>query len=160
MQTFARLDTCFTWLALRPAFGVVRFIRRLKPLKMQQLAFEWVWFTKHCSRYMMDNYIRKQEPTHWILVYKCVPYYSFRIPKSDFSARCESWSSLMSSNSSTSTVGSQVLVTYSDVSSNREARTISRLKLALVAVSFGLLVMTVLFVWQITKRNDSSEQVS
>lgn len=66
----------------------------------------------------------------------------------------------MSSNSSTSTVGSQVLVTYSDVSSNREARTISRLKLALVAVSFGLLVMTVLFVWQITKRNDSSEQVS
>lgn len=66
----------------------------------------------------------------------------------------------MSSNSSTSTVGSQVLVTYSDVSSNRETRTISRLKLALVAVSFGLLVMTVLFVWQITKRNDSSEQVS
>lgn len=66
----------------------------------------------------------------------------------------------MSSNSSTSTVGSQVLVTYSDVSSNREARTISRLKLALVVVSFGLLVMTVLFVWQITKRNDSSEQVS
>lgn len=66
----------------------------------------------------------------------------------------------MSSNSSTSTDGSQVLVTYSDVSSNREARTISRLKLALVAVSFGLLVMTVLFVWQITKRNDSSEQVS
>lgn len=66
----------------------------------------------------------------------------------------------MSSNSSTSTVGSQVLVTYSDVSSNREARTISRLKLALVAVSFGLLVMTVLFVWQITKRNDSSEEVS
>lgn len=66
----------------------------------------------------------------------------------------------MSSNSSTSTVGSEVLVTYSDVSSNREARTISRLKLALVAVSFGLLVMTVLFVWQITKRNDSSEQVS
>ena len=65
----------------------------------------------------------------------------------------------MSSNSSTSTDGSQVLVTYSDVSSNREARTISRLKLALVAVSFGLLVMTVLFVWQITKRNDSSEQV-
>ena len=89
-------------------------------------------------------------------------YYSFRIPKSDLSARCESWSSLMSSNSSTSTVGSQVLVTYSDsdVSSNKEARTISRLKLALVAVSFGLLVMTVLFVWQITKRNDSSEQVS
>ena len=89
-------------------------------------------------------------------------YYSFRIPKSEFSARCESWSSLMSSNSSTSTVGSQVLVTYSDsdVSSNKEARTISRLKLALVAVSFGLLVMTVLFVWQITKRNDSSEQVS
>ena len=68
----------------------------------------------------------------------------------------------MSSNSSTSIVGSQVLVTYSDsdVSSNKEARTISRLKLALVAVSFGLLVMTVLFVWQITKRNDSSEQVS
>lgn len=68
----------------------------------------------------------------------------------------------MSSNSSTSTDGSQVLVTYSDsdVSSNKEARTISRLKLALVAVSFGLLVMTVLFVWQITKRNDSSEQVS
>lgn len=68
----------------------------------------------------------------------------------------------MSSNSSTSTVGSQFLVTYSDsdVSSNKEARTISRLKLALVAVSFGLLVMTVLFVWQITKRNDSSEQVS
>lgn len=68
----------------------------------------------------------------------------------------------MSSNSSTSTVGSQVLVTYSDsdASSNKEARTISRLKLALVAVSFGLLVMTVLFVWQITKRNDSSEQVS
>lgn len=68
----------------------------------------------------------------------------------------------MSSNSSTSTVGSQVLVTYSDsdVSSNKEARTISRLKLALVAVSFGLLVMTVLFVWQITKRKDSSEQVS
>ena len=66
----------------------------------------------------------------------------------------------MSSNSSTSTVGSQVLVTYSDVSSNGEARTISRLKLALVAVSFGLLVMTVLFVWQITKRNDSSEEVS
>lgn len=66
----------------------------------------------------------------------------------------------MSTNSSTSTDGSQVLVTYSDVSSNREARTISRLKLALVAVSFGLLVMTVLFVWQITKRNDSSEQVS
>lgn len=68
----------------------------------------------------------------------------------------------MSSNSSTSAVGSQVLVTYSDsdVSSNKEARTISRLKLALVAVSFGLLVMTVLFVWQITKRNDSSEQVS
>lgn len=68
----------------------------------------------------------------------------------------------MSSNSSTSTVGSQVLVTYSDsdVSSNKEARTISRLKLALVAVSFGLLVMTVLFVWKITKRNDSSEQVS
>lgn len=66
----------------------------------------------------------------------------------------------MSSNSSTSTDGSQVLVTYSDVSSNREARTISRLKLALVVVSFGLLVMTVLFVWQITKRNDSSEQVS
>lgn len=68
----------------------------------------------------------------------------------------------MSSNSSTSTVGSQVLVTYSDsdVSSNKEARTISRLKLALVAVSLGLLVMTVLFVWQITKRNDSSEQVS
>lgn len=68
----------------------------------------------------------------------------------------------MSSNSSTSTVGSHVLVTYSDsdVSSNKEARTISRLKLALVAVSFGLLVMTVLFVWQITKRNDSSEQVS
>lgn len=66
----------------------------------------------------------------------------------------------MSSNSSTSTDGSQVLVTYSDVSSNREGRTISRLKLALVAVSFGLLVMTVLFVWQITKRNDSSEQVS
>lgn len=68
----------------------------------------------------------------------------------------------MSSNSSTSTVGSQVLFTYSDsdVSSNKEARTISRLKLALVAVSFGLLVMTVLFVWQITKRNDSSEQVS
>lgn len=66
----------------------------------------------------------------------------------------------MSSNSSTSTVGSQVLVAYSDVSSNREARTISRLKLAVVAVSFGLLVMTVLFVWQITKRNDSSEQVS
>lgn len=66
----------------------------------------------------------------------------------------------MSSNSSTSTDGSQVLVTYSNVSSNREARTISRLKLALVVVSFGLLVMTVLFVWQITKRNDSSEQVS
>lgn len=66
----------------------------------------------------------------------------------------------MSSNSSTSTDGSQVLVTHSDVSSNKEARTISRLKLALVAVSFGLLVMTVLFVWQITKRNDSSEQVS
>lgn len=66
----------------------------------------------------------------------------------------------MSSNSSTSTDGSQVLVTYSDVSSNREARTISRLKLALVVVSFGLLVMTVLFVWQITKRKDSSEQVS
>ena len=66
----------------------------------------------------------------------------------------------MSSNCSTSTTGSQVAVTYSDVSFNREARTISRLKLALVAVSFGLLVMTVLFVWQITKTNDSSEQVS
>lgn len=60
-----------------------------------------------------------------------------------------------------STVGSQgVVVAYPDVNSSREARSIGRLKLALEIVSLGLLVMTVLFIWQVTKKNGASEQVS
>ena len=59
-----------------------------------------------------------------------------------------------------STVSSRVVVAYPDVYSSREARTIGRLKLALVVVSLGLLVVTVLFVWQITKKNNASNQVS
>ena len=58
-----------------------------------------------------------------------------------------------------STVGSPTVVAYPDVNSSKEARTIGRLKLALVAVSFGLLVMTVLFVWQIARKGNSSKQV-
>lgn len=57
-----------------------------------------------------------------------------------------------------STVGSPTVVTYPDVNSSKEARTIGRLKLALVAVSFGLLVVTVLFVWQIARKGNSSKQ--
>ncbi|XP_068721013.1 putative beta-lactamase-like 1 isoform X2 [Montipora capricornis] len=57
-----------------------------------------------------------------------------------------------------STVGSPTVVAYPDVNSSKEARTIGRLKLALVAVSFGLLVMTVLFVWQIARKGNSSKK--
>ena len=57
--------------------------------------------------------------------------------------------------------GSQCVVTYPDVTSSREARTIGRLKLALELVSLGFLTMTVLFVWQIAqKRPATTEQVS
>ena len=43
--------------------------------------------------------------------------------------------------------------------SSRESRTINRLKLALEFVSLGLLAMTVLFIWQITKQNNASAKV-
>ena len=56
-----------------------------------------------------------------------------------------------------STLGSPCVVAYPDVNSSREARTIGRLKLVLVAVSFGLLVMTVLFIWQIAKKDSPNE---
>ena len=56
-----------------------------------------------------------------------------------------------------STVGSPSVVAYPDVNSSKEARTIGRLKLVLVAVSFGLLVMTVLFIWQIAKKDCPNE---
>lgn len=58
-----------------------------------------------------------------------------------------------------SKVGSQCVVAYPDVNSSGSARTIGRLKLALVIVCFALLVMIVLFVWQITKKSDVSDQV-
>lgn len=58
-----------------------------------------------------------------------------------------------------STVGLQSVVAYPDVNSSREARKIGRLKLALEIVSLGLLVMTVLFIWQITTRRNTPEQV-
>ena len=57
--------------------------------------------------------------------------------------------------------GSQCVVAYPDVSSNREARTIGRLKLALELVTLGFLIMTVLFIWQITKKKTAAtDQVS
>lgn len=57
--------------------------------------------------------------------------------------------------------GSQCVVSYPDVTSNREARTIGRLKLALELVTLGFLTMTVLFIWQITqKRPAATDQVS
>lgn len=57
-----------------------------------------------------------------------------------------------------STVGSHSVVAYPDVTSSGKARTIGRLKLALEFVSLGFLVMTVLFVWQVTKKSDASVQ--
>ena len=59
-----------------------------------------------------------------------------------------------------STVGSHSVVAYPDVTSSGKARTIGRLKLALEFVSLGFLVMTVLFVWQVTKKSDASVQAS
>lgn len=57
--------------------------------------------------------------------------------------------------------GSQCVVSYPDVTSSREARTIGRLKLALVLVALGFLTMTVLFIWQITqKKSAATVQVS
>ena len=56
---------------------------------------------------------------------------------------------------------SQCVVSYPDVTSSREARTIGRLKLALVLVALGFLIMTVLFIWQITqKKSAATVQVS
>lgn len=57
--------------------------------------------------------------------------------------------------------GSQCVVSYPDVSSSREARTIGRLKLALVLVALGFLTMTLLFIWQITQKKSAARvQVS
>lgn len=69
---------------------------------------------------------------------------------------------MTTSSDETSTAGvSQCVVSYPDVSSSREARTIGRLKLALELVSLGFLTMTVLFIWQITqKRPAAAVQVS
>ena len=50
---------------------------------------------------------------------------------------------------------SQCVVAYPDVTSSREARTIGRLKLALVLVTLGFLTMTVLFIWQITQERSA-----
>lgn len=52
--------------------------------------------------------------------------------------------------------GSQCVVSYPDVTSSREARTIGRLKLALVFVALGFLAMTVLFIWQITQKKSAA----
>lgn len=72
---------------------------------------------------------------------------------------CNSLDSLMPSQDvERSTVGSPSVVAYPDVNSSKEARTIGRLKLVLVAVSFGLLVMTVLFIWQIAKKDCPNEE--
>ena len=67
----------------------------------------------------------------------------------------------VSSDDSSATSTSQCVVSYPDVSSSREAKTIARLKLALELVALGFLTMTVLFIWQITKkRPDATVQVS
>lgn len=58
----------------------------------------------------------------------------------------------VSSDDSSATGASQCVVSYPDVSSSREAKTIARLKLALELVALGFLTMTVLFIWQITKK--------
>ena len=52
--------------------------------------------------------------------------------------------------------GSQCVVSYPDVTSSREVRTIGRLKLALELVSLGFLTMTVLFIWQITQKKPAA----
>lgn len=55
---------------------------------------------------------------------------------------------------------SQCVVSYPDVTSSKEARTIGRLKLALELVTLGFLTMTVLFIWQITqKKSAATDQV-
>lgn len=67
----------------------------------------------------------------------------------------------VSSDNSSAISTSQCVVSYPDVSSSREAKTIARLKLALELVAVGFLTMTVLFIWQITKkRPDAVVQVS
>lgn len=58
----------------------------------------------------------------------------------------------VSSDDSSATGASQCVVSYPDVSSSREAKTIARLKLALELVALGFLTMTVLFIWQIIKK--------
>lgn len=64
---------------------------------------------------------------------------------------------MTTSSDETSTAGvSQCVVSYPDVSSSREARTIGRLKLALELVSLGFLTMTVLFIWQITQKRPAA----
>lgn len=89
---------------------------------------------------------------------------SFRNNEKDTASEDRSWhsfDSLMTTHGDeVPTVLSRGVVAYPDVRSSREARTIGRLKLALVVVSLGLLVVTVLFVWQITKKNNASNQVS
>lgn len=68
---------------------------------------------------------------------------------------------MTATSSETSSVGeSPCVVAYPDVTSSKEARTIGRLKLALELVSLGFLVMTVLFVWQITQKRPAAVQVS
>ncbi|KAJ7393002.1 hypothetical protein OS493_008250 [Desmophyllum pertusum] len=66
---------------------------------------------------------------------------------------------MTATSSETSSVGeSPCVVAYPDVTSSKEARTIGRLKLALELVSLGFLVMTVLFVWQITQKRPAAVQ--
>ena len=79
---------------------------------------------------------------------------------SESGGSCRSLESLMGNHDGQlSMVGSQSVVAYPDVNSSRSARTIGRLKLALVVVCFALLVMTVFFVWQITRKSAVSDQV-